>query len=162
MNATLLQDSYFWVMVSTLVFVAVVIVKGRGPILSKLDLRTAKIKSDLEEASFLRSEAEKLLADMQRQHRDAIQTSQKIIDTARETAARLTADSERKTQETMERREGQLMARIERAESAALQEIRTEAADLAARSAEILLQDAVAKRGGKLVEDAIADIAQRN
>jgi F0F1-type ATP synthase membrane subunit b/b' len=42
-----------------------------------------------------------------------------------------------------------------------LQELRDEAADIAAKSAEILLQDALSKRSSKLVDEAIADIPRQ-
>jgi F-type H+-transporting ATPase subunit b len=156
-----LHDSHFWVLVSTLIFVAVAVWKGKEPLLRMLDLRTARIKSDLEQAAQLRAEAEKLLADMQRQHRDAMQTSQKIIDTAKETAARLEAESAAKMKDSLARREAQLLERISRAEAAAVQELRDQAADLAAKSAELLLHDAMSKRGGKLIEEAIAGISAK-
>lgn len=157
----MLHDSTFWVLLATLLFVIIVATKGRAAILSKLDLRTAKIRSDLDEAAFLRSEAEKLLADMQFQYSEAIETSQKIINTAKESAARMTAAAESKNKESLERRENQLMERIARAEATAVQELRTQAADLAARSAEILLQEAMSKRGAKLVDESIADISAK-
>lgn len=157
----LLQDTHFWVLLATILFVILAFVKGKGPILSLLDGRTAKIKNDLDEAARLRAEAETLLADAQRKHRDAVQTAQKIVDGAKETADRLHKDAERKLDESLKRREAQLTDRIARAEAAAVQEIRTQAADLAARAAEKLLQDNLPKTGAKLVDDAIRELPGR-
>lgn len=161
MLAEQLHDTHFWVLLATIIFVIVAFAKGKEPILAMLDLRSAKIKADLQEAARLRAEAEKLLADMQKQHRDAIQTSQKIIDTAKETAARMTAEADTKGKDSLERRENQLMERIARAEAAAVQELREQAADLAAKAAEILVQESMSKRGPKLVDEAIADITAK-
>lgn len=161
MFAELLHDSHFWVLLATIIFVVVAYTKGKEPILSMLDLRSAKIKADLEEAARLRLEAEQLLAQMQQQHRDAIQTSQKIIDTAKETAARMTSEADAKNKDSLERRESQLMDRIARAEAAAVQELREQAADLAAKAAEILVQESMSKRGPKLVDEAIASITAK-
>jgi F-type H+-transporting ATPase subunit b len=153
-----LTDAHTWVFFATVGFVVLVWKKGRGPMLAFLDARTAKIKAALDEAERLKNEAQDLLADVQRKHRDAIQTSQKIIDAARENAVRLQRESEEKLADGMKRREAQLMERIRRAEAAAMQELREQAADIAAKSAEMLLQDALPKRASKLVDEAIADI----
>lgn len=153
-----LNDPHFWVLISTIGFAALVWKKGRTPMTSYLDARTTKIKATLDEAERLKNEAQDLLADVQRKHRDAIQTSQKIIDAARENAVRLQRESEQKLQDSMKRREAQLLERIRRAEAAAMQELRDQAADIAAKSAEMLLQDALPKRQSKLVDEAIAEI----
>jgi F-type H+-transporting ATPase subunit b len=156
-----LHDTHFWVLVSTVVFLVIGVRKGKAPILAALDARTTRIKADLNEAARLRSEAHDLLAESQRKHRDALQTAQKILDAAKDSADRLHRDTEKKLAETLVRRESQLLDRIARAESAAVQELRTEAADLAARAAERLLNDNLAKTGGKLVDDAIRDLPGR-
>lgn len=154
----LLQDTHFWVLVASIGFLIVLLKYARKPLLTMLDARTAKIKETLDEAERLKSEAQELLADSQRKHRDAIQTSQKIMDTAKETAQRIQKDAEQKLADSMKRKEAQLLDRIARAEAAAVQELRHQAADLAAKSAEILLQDAMAKRGPKLVDEAISEL----
>ncbi len=156
--AELFHDTHFWVLLASIVFAVVAFKKGRAPLLSMLDGRSAKIKADLDEAERLKHEAQELLADCQKKHRDALQTSQQIIDRAKETAVRLQKEAEEKLSDTLKRRETQLLERIARAESAAVTELRTLAADIAARAAETLLHDAVAKRGSKLVDDAISDI----
>lgn len=157
----LLHDTHFWVLLASIGFFLVLLKYARKPFLAMLDARTAKIKSSLDEAERLKNEAQELLADSQRKHRDAIQTSQKIIDTARETAARIHKDAEQKLLDGLKRKEAQLVERIKRAELAAVEELRHQAADLAAKSAEILLHDAMAKRGPKLVDEAIGEIPTR-
>jgi len=153
------HDPHFWVLLATIVFVAVAYKKGRAPLLKLLDDRTRRIGAELEEARNLRAQAQELLNDAQRKHRDAIQTSQTILDNAKEGAALLAKEAEQKLAENMARRETQLLSRITRAEQAAVQELRTQAADLASRAAEKLLQENPQKFGGKLVEDAINDLS---
>lgn len=160
-HAGLLQDTHFWVLLATVIFAIIAYKKGKAPLLNMLDSRTARIKRELEEAERLRIEAQDLLAVVQKKHRDALQTSQKIIDTARETALRLQTDAEKKLEETLKRKETQLLERISRAESAAVAELRNQAADIASRAAVTLLDDALAKRGGKLVDQAISEIPEK-
>ncbi len=157
---SLLQDTSFWVLISMIIFIAVVVSKGRGAILGFLDARTARIQASIAEAERLRIEAQNLLADMQKKHREALETSRKLIDNAKATAERLQAEAAVKLEEAQKRREEQLNDRIARAETTAITELRQQAADLAAQSAEILLHDALSKRGGKLVDDTIASLSK--
>lgn len=154
----LLQDTHFWVLLATVIFAFIAYKKGRTPLLNMLDSRTARIKTELEEAERLRLEAQDLLAVVQKKHRDALQTSQKIIDSARETAERLQKESQKKLEESLKRKESQLMERISRAEAAAVAELRNQAADLATKAAETLLSEALSRRGSKLVDEAISEI----
>lgn len=158
----LLGDTHFWVLLSTLGFAVVAYIKGRAPLLSILDARTARIKSELDEAERLRSEAQALLADTQRQHREALQTSQRIIENAQEAAERIQADSTKKMDEAQKRREAHLIERISRAEAAAIGQLRRQAADLAAKAAEQLLRDAMGKNGAALINETINDIPAKH
>jgi len=160
-SAGLVGDTNFWVLVSTAIFALIAYKKGRKPILDMLDSRTAKIKAELEEAERLRIEAQDLLSESQKKHRDAIQTAQKIIDNAQQTAKRLEEEAQAKLEDSLKRREEQLLDRINRAEAAAVQELRDQAADIASRAAETLIEEALAKKGSKLVDDAIAEIPKR-
>ena len=159
--SAIIQDTYFWVLLATIIFAVLAFVKGRAPLLNMLDSRTARIKTELEEAEALRIQAQDLLADCQKKHRDALQTSQKIIDNAKESAERLQKDAEKKLDETLKRKETQLLDRLARAETAAIAELRNQAADIAAKTAEILMADALSKRGAKMVDEAIADIPSK-
>lgn len=161
MFAELLHDTHFWVLLSTLLFAVVAISKGSAPLLALLDARTARIKAALEEAERLRAQAEDMLADARRQNRDAAQTAQKIVESARVTAAGLTAEAERRLEETLARRETQLVERIARAEQTAVAELKAEAATLASRAAEKLLQDALPQTGAKILDDAIRALPSR-
>lgn len=158
----LFGDTSFWVLLSTLGFAVVAYIKGRAPLTSMLDSRTARIKHELDEAERLRNEAQDLLADTQRQHREALQTAQRIIENAKEAAARLESDATRKMDEAQKRREEQLLERIARAENTAVSELRRQAADLASKAAEQLLRDAMAKNGAGLINEAINEIPAKH
>lgn len=156
-----LSDPHIWVLAAAIIFAVIAWKKGRMPLLKMLDSRTARIKAELDEAERLRNEAQALLDDYQKKHRDAVQTAQKIIDNAKESAVLLQKESEQKLTESIRRREILLLERISRAEAAAVQELRHQAADIAANAAEKLLAEAMGKRGAKLVDEAIEDLPQR-
>jgi F-type H+-transporting ATPase subunit b len=156
---SLLHDSTFWVLCATVLFGLIIWKRGRQPILSMLDARTDRIRQDLEEAAILRQAAQELLEDIRQKHGDAVSTSKKIIDNAKESALRMERESDAKLAEMLARREELLLQRISRAEAAAVQEIREQAADIATKAAETLLGEMMPKRGAKLVEDSITDIS---
>ena len=160
-HTDLLADPHTWVLFSTIVFVVIAWVKGRKPLLNMLDARTARIKNDLDEAARLKSEAQALLADYQKKHKDAVEIAQKIIDNAQESVALMQKDAEAKLSENLKRRETMLLERIARAETAAVQELRHQAADIAAAAAEKLLAEAMDKRDTKLIEAAIEELPAR-
>lgn len=160
-HSGLLHDTSFWVLLSTLLFLVIAFKKGRAPITGLLDGRTARIKAELEEAERLRVEAQDLLSETQKKHRDALHTAQKIVEGAKETAERIEKDALVRLEETNKRRETQLMDRIARAEAAAIAELRNQAADIATRTAEQLLRDAANKNGARLANEAIEDIGKR-
>jgi len=154
-------DPHVWVLFAAIIFAVIAWKKGRVPLLKMLDSRSARIRAELEEAERLKNEAQALLDDYQKKHRDAVKTAQQIIDNAKESAVALQKESEQKLTESMRRREALLLERIARAEASAVQELRHQAADIAANAAEKLLADAMGKRGGKLVDEAIEDLPQR-
>ena len=155
------SDPHIWVLFSAILFAVVAYKKGRKPLLSMLDTRSARIQRDLEEAARLKAEAEALLADYQQKQHDAVETAQKILDNAHESAALIQKEAEQRLTENLARREALLLERIARTESTAIQELRRQAADIAATAAESLLADAMASRGAKLVDTAIEELPTR-
>ena len=157
----LLADEYFWYTISFVMFVGV-LWKYALPLINQLlDARIAQIIKNLEEAENLRVEAQEMLAQYQRKHRDALQESQKIIDTAKENAKQYKEKAIAELEETMKAREVQLTARLERMEQNAIGEIQTYAAELAMRAAKQIIEEKLDKKTNtKLVEDAIKSVGQ--
>ena len=156
-----LQSTDVWVLISTIVFIIVAIKKGKTPILNILDSRTARIEKEIEEAERLRVEAQEILADYQRKHRDALKTANDIIENASERAARIEADMMKKMDEDLARKETQLVDRIARAEKAAIQEIRNKAADIATATVVSILSKEMNTKDSELIDDAIKNLPQK-
>ena len=157
----LLVDEYFWYTIAFLMFMGV-LVKYALPVINKLlDARIAGIIKNLEEAENLRVEAQEMLAQYQRKHRDALQESQKIIDVAKENADQYRVKAQAELEATMKVREDQLTSRLERMEQNAIGEIQTYAAELSMKAAKQIIEDSLDKKTNvKLVDDAIKNIAQ--
>ena len=155
----LLQDGYTWYTFSFLIFVGL-IVKFGVPVINKgLDSRIEQIKKDLAESESLRVEAQEMLAQYQRKHRDAVKESEKIIATARENAEKFKANAEAELNEIINRREQQLVERLNRMEQNAVNEIQAYAADLAINAAtQIIIEKLDKKTNAKLVDQSIENV----
>ena len=82
----------FWVLVSFLLFMGILIWKGvPGLIGQALDKRANTIRAELDEARRLREEAQQLLADYQRKTREAEDEAKSIVEAAKREAERLAA-----------------------------------------------------------------------
>lgn len=155
----LLQDSHIWFTLSFLIFVAIIVKVGLPALNKMLDARINEIKKDLETSENLRVEAQEMLAQYQRKHRDAVQEAEKILSTAKENARQIKESAEAELEATMRRREDQLADRLERMEQNAINEIQSYAADLAMNAAtQIIVEKLDKKTNAKLVEQSISNL----
>lgn len=157
-----LDDPNVWFTLSFVIFAGVIYKYGIPALNKMLDGRIAKIIEDLHEAENLRIEAQEMLAQYQRKHRDALDESKKILDTARENAEQYRVTVEAELEDTIARREQQLEDRMKRMEQNAITEIQGYAADLAMNAAkEIIAKKLDKSTNAKLVEEAIVNV-ERN
>lgn len=156
---SLLTDSHVWFVISFLVFLGVAWKLGRGAVLAVLDGKIEAIKKDIETAENLRVEAQELLAQYQRKQRDALKDAEEIIENARKHSEENRKAAEAELEETMARREQQLKERLVRMEQAAIQEIKSYAAELALSATTQIITDKLDKKTNeKLVDQAIKDV----
>ena len=134
------MDATFWATVALVLFLGVAFYFGvPGMIAKALDGRADKIRTDLDEARRLREEAQGLLADYQRRREEAETEAREIVEAARREASALAKDAERKTAEDVARRTSLAEARIARAETEAIQEVKSAAAEIAVAAATRLI-----------------------
>jgi len=160
-SGNLLEDPYFWIVLSTIIFVAIIIQKGSAPLLNALDNRSRRISDELDQAEKLRVEAQELLAEYQRKHRDAVKMAEGIISQAKDQAKIIQKETQTKMDDSLKRREAQLVERISRAELSAVQEVREQAADISSAAAESLVIMALSKTGSKLIDTSIAGLPKK-
>ncbi len=131
-------------------------------IISALDKRAADIKSQLEEARALRDEAHSLLAQSQREQRDAAAQVKEIAVQAEREAKVQRETAERDMEETMARRLAMAEEKIAQAEAAAVKEVREVAVGIAAAAArQLLAAHLSAKEQSALVDDAIGGLDKK-
>jgi F-type H+-transporting ATPase subunit b len=150
----MLMEADFWVAVAFVMFGVVVVYAGaHKTILSSLDGRAARIKAELEDASRLKQEAAALLAEYKQKTANAEQEAAAIIEGAKADAERLAAEAHTKLEEFVARRTKMAEAKIAQAETQALADVRSIAADVAASAAEKVMTLAAK---GALAEQLIA------
>ena len=157
----LLADSYTWTIVSLLAFLALAFRFGKKPVQGWLDTEIEKIRSQLEQAKRLRSEAEATLADYRVKQQVAMAEAEAIVAHAKEEAAQLRQAAEAELQASLARHEQQALDRIRQSERDAMAVVRQavihEAMVLARQSLADNLDTVTAQR---LIDQAIADVAQ--
>lgn len=155
------SDPTFWVGVSFVIFVALM-VKPSRKILAALDARAGRIKAQIEEAQKLREDAQHLLAEYQRKQRQAIEEAGQILAHARAEAARHREQTAQVLEVSLKRRERQALDRIAQAEAQAVEEVRQAAADIAIAATRRLLESGLdqAKRS-EMIDAAIKELPQK-
>jgi F-type H+-transporting ATPase subunit b len=158
MNMDWIHNPEYWVLVAFLIFLAMIWRAGvPGQITKALDGRADAIRNELDEARRLREEAQQLLADYQKEQRDAETEAKAIIDTAKREAEVMAADSRKSLAEQLERRTRLAEEKIARAEAQAVGEVRSAAVDAAlAASHKILAGKAAGATGASLIDESIA------
>ena len=150
-------EAEFWVAVSFLIFIGVIVwLKVPGKIAAALDRRAAQIGRELEEARSIRAEAEQLLASYRERRAQAEQDAQDIVARARADAEAMQHEMRQQAEAQIERRTRLAEDNIRRAEAQAIQEVRARAADVAVAAARDLLRTRIdADRDRPLIEQGI-------
>ena len=156
----LFEDPTFWVAVGTLLFIGVVIWQRVPQMVGKmLDDRAAAIKSELDEAQRLRTEAEVLLKEYKAKTANAAQEAQAIIDSAKASAERMATDARAQLAVQIERRAKMAEQKIAQAEAEAIAEVRAAATSVATAAAGAVIGAQMTEtKGNDLIDGAIRDL----
>ena len=159
----MLHEPTFWVAVAFVLFIAALVYfKVPGLIAGALDSRADKIKSDLDEAETLLTEAQDLLATYQKKQRDAAEEAKQIKASAEEEAGRIAQHGEERLVAALARREKLAMDRIAQAETNALEELTARTVDIALDATrEILAGKVSADKADAMLDDAIKELPGR-
>jgi F-type H+-transporting ATPase subunit b len=153
----------FWVAVAFVAFLAILVYYKVPKLIAKaLDDRADAIRKELDEARRLREEAQTLLADYQKRHRNVGQEAEAIVDLARREAEAFAHETRASLKDTLERRTKLAEDKIARAEAQAVDEVRASAIDVAVAAAERILREKMAGSGGAaLIDQSIRDLKGR-
>lgn len=157
---SILSTPEFWVLVSFVGFIGLILYyKIPGKVAEALDKRAEAIRHELDEARKLREEAQALLADYERKHRDAEKEAESIITLAQEEAEALAKETRANLKDMLERRSRQAEEKIKRAEEQALGEVRATAVSVAIAAAEQIIEKKMTPAASrKLVDESIKSL----
>lgn len=152
-----------WTLVALVIFLGIVLyVKVPGMVGKSLDDRADKIRNQLEEARKLREEAQQLLAEYQRKRKEAEKEADEMISAARHEAEAIIADARRKTGDYVARRTALAEQKIARAEREAVNEVRSDAVEIAVAAAGKLLEDRMdGKAAASLFKSSLPEVKSR-
>lgn len=159
----LLNNPETWVAAAFLILLGLLLWLGAHRfILSALDDRSARIRSQLDEALKLRKEAESVLSEYKLRQEEAEKTAASIVHNASLEADRIAAEAAAKVEEFIARRTRMAETKIAQAEAQAVADVRSAAADVAVAAAEDMLAGSTkGAAGDALVAQGIADLKSR-
>ncbi|WEK03065.1 MAG: ATP F0F1 synthase subunit B [Candidatus Devosia phytovorans] len=156
------MDNSFWATVGLVLFLALVTYFGVPRVIGNmLDKRIKQISDELDAAKKLREDAAALLVEYEQKRVAAESEAESIIANAKEEAERLTAHAQASLADLVARRTKAVEDKIAQAEAQAIAEVRSRSADVAIEAARIVLTDEMSKKGGTVVDKAIADVGNR-
>jgi len=158
-----LTEAHTWEGIGLLaLIVGLIWLKVPGMALAALDSRGAKIQAQLDEATKLRREAERLLAEIKTQREVTEHQAAEMLANARTEAERLGVEAKAKLEEQIKRRGELAERRIAIAQSQAEAEVKAAAVDLAALAAESLLAARLAAaKSDPMIDAAVAQVATK-
>ena len=155
----LFHDNEFWILVGFLIFVGLLFRPAVKMLTGGLDSRATRVRSELDEASRLRAEAQALLHSYRAKQEQAVKTAAEIIEAAKDEAEIMRQEGEAELKRSLAGREAQAMDRIAQAEQAAVDAVRARAAELAIRATTLLMPEMLdADHARSLVDKAIDDL----
>jgi len=156
------EDPHFLVLIAFVITIALAGKAVYQKISASLDARSESIRSEIEEATRLREEAQDLLASFERKQRDAAGEAKDIAERAKKEAAYLTEKAAKDLEDMVSRRERQASERIAQAEISARDEIRAAAIDVALEASRRILADNISgKKGDALIDAAIDELPSK-
>jgi F-type H+-transporting ATPase subunit b len=152
-----------WIALAMLVVIGVMIWKKvPGAIAGALDDKIALIREQLAEAESLRKEAEALKAEYEKKAKSADKDRDALLERAKHEANEIVAKAKTDAEALIGRRTRMAEDKIAAEERAAVEQLRSAAADAAAKAAAKLIAERHdAATDAKLVDQAIKEIAGR-
>jgi F-type H+-transporting ATPase subunit b len=153
----------FWVAVGFVILMGVFAYIGvHRTVLTALDHRSERIKSELDDARRLKQEAASVLDQYKARHASAEREAQEIVTSAKAEAERIASEAKIKMEDFVARRTKAAEAKIALAEAQAMADVRAAAANAAVTAAStILSQTAKGQVAEDLVSKGIAEVRQK-
>lgn len=142
-----------WTVVTFLVLLAVLRKIAWKPLLDALDSREKRIDDALHKAEKAQKEAEEAIAENRKRSEEAMRQAEQLIEQARKDAEQTRQKMIEEARAESRRVVEQDMRRLEAEQRAAMQEMRSIAADLAIRAAGRLIQSSLTEQQQREIVD---------
>jgi F-type H+-transporting ATPase subunit b len=150
----MLKEAETWVAVAFVILMGVFAYIGvHKTVLTALDHRRDRIKSELDDARRLKDEAAKLLAEYRAKAKSAEREAQDIIASAKADAERIASEAKAKMEDFVARRTKTAENKIAQAETQAIADVRAAAAEAAVAAASTIMSQTVK---GNIADDLIS------
>src|SRR6478735_6864478 len=150
-------DPKFWVAVAFVIFLLLVGRMAWARLTGMLDARAERVKTELEEASRLRIEAEALLKQAEADRAAAMVEARELVERAQAEAKRVAEAAAVEAEGSAKRRERMALDRIAAAEAGAVAEVRGAATEVAIAAARNVIAERIdAKADAALIDSAVA------
>lgn len=148
-----------WVLIAFILFFVIFGKKLWAPLAKMLDDRGARVRTELDEAARLRTEAEAMLRDAEARRAEALREAQALIEGAKAEADRVAAAAAVEAEASARRREQMAMDRIAAAEKAAVDEVRLTAVEVATGAARQVIAEGLSTAAdARLIDHAITQL----
>lgn len=156
-----IKEPLFWYTVAFVIFIALVWMNARKPVLKFFDDYAIKIRDELREATKIHDEATVFLAETQTKHANAVKEADAILSQARQQAQLIRGQAERELDTLLKRHEQQALDRIRILEEQATKDVRAQTIETALKAAEhILRTELSADQDKQLVSQQISHMGQ--
>lgn len=159
LNLSMVESTLFWTGLSFLVLL-VVIWKYVVPVLGGLlTERKNRIQGDIDKAEALREEAQKALAEYEKQLKTSRKEAQNIVANAKNEAEKIIQTKTAELERDLAKRSEDARVQIEQAKAKAMRDVRQEVTDLAITAAErILTQEVDNKKATKITDELLKEV----
>lgn len=159
LNLSLVESTLFWTGLSFFVLL-LVIWKYVFPVLGGLLAeRRGRIQGDIEKAEALREEAQKALAEYEKQLKASRREAQEIVSNAKNEAEKIIQTKTAELERDLAKRSEDARVQIEQAKAKAMRDVRQEVTELAIAAAEkIVTQEVDGKKATKITDDLLKEI----
>jgi F-type H+-transporting ATPase subunit b len=159
----MIDDPETWVAIAFIILMGLFGYLGiHHTVLKALDNRSARIKSELDDARRLKDEAAKVLDEYKARRASAEREAEDIISSAKAEAERIATDAKTKMEDFVARRTKTAESKIALAEQQALADVRAAAAEAAvAAASSILSQSVKGEVADELLAKGIAEVRQK-
>jgi F-type H+-transporting ATPase subunit b len=155
-------DENFFVLVPTLLFVALTYRPIKKHLSQFLDNRSSKIKGQLDEAAQLKADAIKLLHEQKMREKAIHEEALQLINHAREEVERLQNETKAQLEDTLRRREQMAFTRIATVEREAMNSVKQFAVQLTFETVSRLLKEKLpAGVAQRLMDDSIQEMPSK-